>query len=99
MEPVRFAPLHVPPGAAGAASATPGAEPQAGFASAMESALASANREQLGAEQAAQQLANGEVDVVDAVLAISKADLTLRHLVALRNRVLEAFQDVMRIPL
>jgi flagellar hook-basal body complex protein FliE len=44
-------------------------------------------------------MANGQVDTVEAVLALSKADLTLRHLVALRNRVLEAFQEVMRLPL
>jgi flagellar hook-basal body complex protein FliE len=96
MNPIRFAPIHVPPGAAPAVQAEPDG---AGFAARMQDALASANRELVAADRTASQMASGEVDTVDAVLALSKADLTLRHLVALRNRVLEAFQDVMRLPL
>jgi flagellar hook-basal body complex protein FliE len=96
MNPIRFAPLQVPPGAA---PATPAAASGAGFAARMQEALAGANRELVTADQTASQMANGQVDTVEAVLALSKADLTLRHLVALRNRVLEAFQEVMRLPL
>jgi flagellar hook-basal body complex protein FliE len=95
MDPIRFAPLRVPPGATSPAPAQPDG---AGFAARMQDALAGANREQLAADRTAGQLASGEVDTVDAVLALSKADLTLRHLVALRNRVLESFQEVMRLP-
>jgi flagellar hook-basal body complex protein FliE len=96
MDPVRFTSLPVPPGAVAPAPTAPDG---AGFAARMQDALANANREQIAADRTAAQLANGEVDTVDAVLALSKADLTLRHLVALRNRVLEAFQEVMRLPL
>jgi flagellar hook-basal body complex protein FliE len=96
MDPIRFTPLPVPSGAVAAAPAAPDG---AGFAARMQDALASANREQIAADRTAAQLASGEIDTVDAVLALSKADLTLRHLVALRNRVLEAFQEVMRLPL
>lgn len=96
MQGIRFAPLQIPPGAATAT--TPAADAGSGFAGRMQEALAGANRELLTAENTASQLASGEVDVVDAALALSKADLTLRHLVALRNRILESFQDVMRMP-
>ena len=95
MEPIRFAPLSVAPGAA---PATPAPASAGGFAARMQDALAEANREQIAAEQTASQMASGAVDTVDAVLALSKADLTLRHVVTLRNRILEAFQDVMRLP-
>jgi len=97
MQPVRFAPLHVPPGAA--TDTKPAITAADGFGARMQDALASANRELVKAEDTAGQLANGQVDTVDAVLALSKADLTLRHLVSLRNRVLDAFQEVMRIQL
>jgi flagellar hook-basal body complex protein FliE len=37
--------------------------------------------------------------VVETVIALSHAELTLQHLVALRNRVFEAYQEIMRLQL
>ncbi len=59
--------------------------------------LREVNREQLAAEQSARDLAAGRADVVDAMLALSKADIALRFAVTLRNRALEAYQEIMRI--
>jgi flagellar hook-basal body complex protein FliE len=71
----------------------------AGFGERMASALSDANRELVAAEQAAGQFAKGEIGTLEAVVAMSKADLTLRHLVTLRNRALESLQEVLRLPL
>jgi flagellar hook-basal body complex protein FliE len=78
-----------------AASAAPGA----GFGERMAGALAEANRELVGAEDAAGKFAKGEIGTLETVVAMSKADLTLRHLVTLRNRALESFQELLRLPL
>ncbi len=80
----------------GPAPAAPGG---AGFGDRIARALADANGELVAAEDAARKFAGGEVGTLETVVAMSKADLTLRHLVTLRNRALESLQEVLRIPL
>jgi flagellar hook-basal body complex protein FliE len=41
----------------------------------------------------------GQGGVTEAVLAISRAELTLQTAVAVRDRVVAAYQDVMRMPI
>jgi flagellar hook-basal body complex protein FliE len=41
----------------------------------------------------------GQGGVTEAVLAISKAELTLQSAVAVRDRIVSAYQDVMRMPI
>jgi flagellar hook-basal body complex protein FliE len=69
------------------------------FGERMANALGAANRELVAAEDAAGQFARGEIGTLETVVAMSKADLTLRHLVTLRNRALESIQEVLRLPL
>jgi flagellar hook-basal body complex protein FliE len=71
----------------------------AGFGERIANALAEANRELVAAEDSAGKFARGEIGTLEAVVAMSKADLTLRHLVTLRNRALESLQEVLRMPL
>jgi flagellar hook-basal body complex protein FliE len=70
-----------------------------GFGERMATALAGANQDLVAAEHAADQFAKGEIGTLETVVAMSKADLTLRHLVTLRNRALESLQEVLRLPL
>lgn len=69
------------------------------FGERMANALGAANRELVAAEDAAGKFARGEIGTLETVVAMSKADLTLRHLVTLRNRALESIQEVLRLPL
>jgi flagellar hook-basal body complex protein FliE len=64
-------------------------------ARAMESAV------ELGrsADAASTQALMGQGSVTDAVLAISRAELALQTTVAVRDRVVAAYQDVMRMPI
>ena len=41
----------------------------------------------------------GQGSVTDAVLAISRAEIALQTAVAVRDRVVAAYQDVMRMPI
>ncbi|MEL6361101.1 MAG: flagellar hook-basal body complex protein FliE [Pseudomonadota bacterium] len=45
------------------------------------------------------QAANGEADLVDVVTAISAAEVSLEAAIAVRNRVIEAYQEIMRMPI
>ena len=41
----------------------------------------------------------GQASVTDVVLAVSRAELALQTVVAVRDRVVAAYQDVMRMPI
>jgi len=91
--------------AASAGGASPLAElrkdesPSVPFSQRIRAALVETDRALQQAEESARQVAEGKGDMVEAVLAISKADLQLRQLVTLRNRIFEAYQQVMRLQL
>jgi flagellar hook-basal body complex protein FliE len=69
------------------------------FSQRFRDALAEANRSLQDAERSAREMAEGKIDVVETVIALSHAELSLRHVVALRNRVFEAYQEIMRLQL
>lgn len=59
--------------------------------------LRAADGDQKAAETEAKKIADGTGDGLDAMLALSKADQSLRFVAELRNRGLEAFQEIMRL--
>lgn len=71
----------------------------ASFGKAIGEILGDTNQLLNGAESAATDLARGKIDSVEALVTLTKADLALRHVAALRNRALEAYQEIMRLPL
>lgn len=50
-------------------------------------------------EAAAAKVAVGEGSLVDVVTAISAAEASLETALAIRNRVIEAYQEIMRMPI
>lgn len=80
-------------------TATPGADASSGsFLDALGDALTRLNDELVAADAtAADFAAGGSTDLHDVVLALTEAGLGLRLGVAVRDRLLEAYQDVMRL--
>ncbi len=76
---------------------TSGTGRDARFAERLGELLRAASDDQRTAETEAQKIAAGTGDGLDAMLALSKADLSLRLVAELRNRGLEAFQEIMRL--
>ncbi len=77
---------------------TEGAGPT--FAGVLRSALAELNTLQRKADTAARGFAVGEVESVhDTVIAMEKADIAMRLVTNVRNKIVEAYQDIMRMPL
>jgi flagellar hook-basal body complex protein FliE len=80
------------------APATPGATPAGGsFADALGQAVASVERQQVEADVSARQVALGGGNLHETALALEKADLSLRVAVKIRNKLVEAYQDIMRM--
>jgi flagellar hook-basal body complex protein FliE len=69
------------------------------FGQFLQDALANVETAQTDAATAAQKLATGEIkDVAEVTIASEKATLALTLTVQVRNKVLEAYQEIMRMP-
>lgn len=69
------------------------------FAGLVERAIAETGTSLKAGEAAAAQVAAGEASLVDVVTAISAAEVALETAIAVRNRVIEAYQEIMRMPI
>jgi flagellar hook-basal body complex protein FliE len=75
-----------------------GATPKQDFASHLQGALGEVNDLQQKADQAIQQLAGeGKGDLQETMIALEKADVSFRLMMQIRNKVLEAYQEIMRM--
>ena len=50
-------------------------------------------------ETASLNAISGKADVVDLVTAVNEAEMTLQTVIAVRDRVVEAYQEIMRMPI
>lgn len=66
------------------------------FAEIVTDLIGEANEKQNLAEDNAAGLATGEVDIMDAVVSLNEADLSLRMMMQLRDRALDAYQRILR---
>jgi len=70
----------------------------AGFKDLLEEALNNVNNNLIGAEKITQDFALGkEVELHQVILATEQASLALQLTVQIRNKVIEAYQEVMRM--
>jgi flagellar hook-basal body complex protein FliE len=88
-------------------AATGGADPAAaaaaanggGFGAALQRAVEGAVEAGHAADAGGVRALTGGGGVAEAVLAVSRAELALQTAVAVRDRVVSAYQDVMRMPI
>jgi flagellar hook-basal body complex protein FliE len=80
---------------AGEAAAAPGASFGAMLSNVVNDAVTSGR----AAETQATAQAQGKGDLVDVVTAVNAAEMTLETVVAIRDRVIAAYQDIMRMPI
>jgi flagellar hook-basal body complex protein FliE len=70
-----------------------------GFGDILNSAVGSIQKAGQGAETAITNAAIGRADIVDVVTAVAAAEATLETVVAVRDEVIKAYQDIMRMPI
>jgi flagellar hook-basal body complex protein FliE len=83
-------------GALPAPSATP-AVAASGFGEALKNAVSAVETTTGEANQAIGRMLDGTGDVHEAVIALQKADTTLQFTVQIRNKIVQAYQDIMRM--
>lgn len=68
------------------------------FSSTMSNALNTVNEMQMEGDAALEMLASGEqVDLHGTMVALEKADVALRTMVSVRDRVVQAYEQVMNM--
>lgn len=88
-----------PPGRIQKNPATDAIEGGIRFSEFLMDALASVDKAEKSAEDIGMAFAMGEpVEIHDVMLAFAKADTTMRLFIELRNKVMEAYQEIMRMP-
>lgn len=68
------------------------------FGSVVADALAGAAETQAAAGVEVERLARGEGNLHEAALALEKADISMRLMTKARNKIVEAYQEIMRTP-
>ncbi|MCF6291624.1 MAG: flagellar hook-basal body complex protein FliE [Desulfobacterales bacterium] len=69
-----------------------------GFSRTLRSAVAQVNRNQMTADHAVENFQIGESrNLHEVMIAVEKADISLRMMVQVRNKVIEAYQEIMRM--
>lgn len=88
-------PVVAPPVAGGRDSGHAGSD----FLQTLKDAFGAVNSQLLQADESSRMLAAGKVtDLHDVMITAEKANLALQLTIQVRNKVLEAYQEIMRMP-
>jgi flagellar hook-basal body complex protein FliE len=86
----------VRPQPAGPATGAPA--PAEGFGDSLARLMNTVESSSESANQAVEHMLNGTGDVHEAMIALQRAELTLQFTVQVRNKLVQAYQDIMRMP-
>lgn len=70
-----------------------------GFGDILNSAVGSMTKAGASAEGAISNAAMGRADLVDVVTAVAAAEATMETVISVRDEVIKAYQDIMRMPI
>ena len=84
-------------GAVDAVDDGPSRDETGGFGSTLQQALQGVVQSGHEADAQAAQGISGEGNITDVVMAVSRAQLALQSTVAIRDRVVQAYQDIMKM--
>ncbi|WP_181702289.1 flagellar hook-basal body complex protein FliE [Chthonobacter albigriseus] len=82
-----------------ALGAVAGAKDPSGFADLIKDQVASVIEQGKASDTAQRDLMAGKADVIDVVTAVSETELALETMVSVRDRVINAYQEIMRMPI
>jgi flagellar hook-basal body complex protein FliE len=89
---------RIPAGLPSAAKDQAVAPVGAGFSDALGRVVDAVERTEADANTAVTGMLSGTTDVHDAMIALQRADLTLQFSVQIRNKLVQAYNDIMRMP-
>jgi flagellar hook-basal body complex protein FliE len=99
--PITAVGLHAPRSIAGVSSpgtASPGGD-ASGFAQALNALIDGVENTTKTANEAVSAMLDKTGDVHDAMIALHEAETSLEFTVQVRNKLVQAYQDIMRMPI
>jgi len=69
------------------------------FTSILENTVESLNKTGEKSDQNLLAMTQGKADIIDVVTAVAETELTVQALVSVRDRVITAYQEVLRMPI
>ena len=69
------------------------------FATVLKDAIGSVAEMGRKSDAQAQAAANGKANIVDVVTAVSETEVAVETLVSIRDRVIQAYEDIMKMPI
>jgi flagellar hook-basal body complex protein FliE len=91
-------PAFVPELADGVTAAKQASSPADSFGDELARFVGEVHEAQATADGEAQRLAQGQGNVHETALALEKADIEMRLLMKGRNKIIEAYQEISRMP-
>ncbi len=86
--------------AKGLSGALGGAKPDGdSFGAMLKGVVGSIQQTAKNSDMQAQALATGKANVVDVVTAVAETEVAIDALVAVRDRVIQAYEEIMRMPI
>jgi flagellar hook-basal body complex protein FliE len=82
-----------------AASGAAGSGGGQSFGALLGDALKAVNEAGHKSDAQTQAMAAGKADIVDVVTAVSETEVAVEALVAVRDRVIQAYEDIMKMPI
>jgi len=83
----------------GAAKALGDVAGQGSFGSLVKDAMAQINQTARASDAQTQSMAAGKANVVDVVTAVAESEVAVDALVAVRDRVIAAYEEIMKMPI
>lgn len=100
INPLSSLPASILPPSGGAGGAGEAAAPGGAFSDILKTMVTQAVNSQSEANAISTAAATGQnVPLQDVVQALGKAELTLQTLVSVRDRAIEAYQEILRMPI
>ena len=70
---------------------------QGNFGSMIKEAINTVNKAEKDADRSVVDLLEGKVEIHETMVALQKADISMRLLLTVRNKVLEAYREIMHM--
>ena len=84
---------------AGAAPRMPGADGDQGFGALLKDALGAVVEAGRKSDAQARAMAAGKANIVDVVTAVAETEVAIEALVSVRDRVIQSYEEIMRMPI
>lgn len=88
----------LPAARAATAPAATGAASSSAFADSLKQLITSTEQAETTANETVASMLQGDAEVHDAMIALQRADLSLQFTVQVRNKLVQAYNEIMRMP-